>query len=114
FAVAWCSPLAQGSGGVRVLACGFLVMFGLDFGHTLSYPGMPDFFGPNSVDKARSFQLAGSYAGAFTLLVIGGLALRGKGATHPLLPRRGWPYLVVALSLVTVCYGLIFRNSGQP
>jgi diguanylate cyclase (GGDEF)-like protein/PAS domain S-box-containing protein len=114
FAVAWCSPLAQSSGGVRVLASGFLVMFGLDFGHTLSYPGMPDFFGPNSVDKARSFQLAGSYAGAFTLLVIGGLALRGKGATHPLLPRRGWPYLVVALSLVTVCYGLIFRNSGQP
>src|SRR5690606_27451762 len=23
FAVAWCSPLAQSSGGVRVLACGF-------------------------------------------------------------------------------------------
>src|SRR5690606_14755165 len=67
------------------LSCGFLGVALLDLGHVLSYPGMPAYFTPNSLEKAINFWLLARYVGALAALLAIFLAF---GAASDRLPQR--------------------------
>ena len=70
FAVGWSAHYRGLAGNILVLAIGFLGIGLLDFSHTLSYAGMPDFVTPNGPGKAIDFWLAARLAAALTLLAV--------------------------------------------
>jgi len=104
FAVSWHAYSRERAGNLMILACGFLAVALLDFGHTLSYRGMPDFVTPSSPQKAIIFWLAARYVAALTLLTI---ALR---PWQPLARPRDryrlmlWALLVTAAVFVSELY----------
>lgn len=68
FAVGWTSRPYQMSAHTVLLACGFFAVACLDFSHTFSYTGMPDFFTPNDPEKHLSFWLSARLLAALSLL----------------------------------------------
>jgi len=70
FAVAWNTYARERPSNILILACGFLGVGLLDFGHALSYRGMPDLVTPASAEKAIDFWLAARYLSAATLLTV--------------------------------------------
>ena len=71
---------------IIILAFSFFVVGLLDFAHTLSYPGMPDFVTPGLNDKSIFFWLVARYVAAIALLVTA-LQLRIKNTR---MPNRYW------------------------
>lgn len=69
FATGWHSFQHEVSGNLRLVAVLFLGVALLDFSHTLSFAGMPDFITPNSSEKAIIFWLAARTLAAAALLV---------------------------------------------
>lgn len=59
FAVGWHAHNRNLPGNVVLLACAFLGAGLLNFGHMLSFEGMPDFITPSNAEKAIDFWLAG-------------------------------------------------------
>ena len=57
FAIGWNTHDPERAGSVTLLACGFLGVALLDFGHALSYEGMPDLVTPASPEKSIDFSL---------------------------------------------------------
>ena len=57
FAVGWNSRGSSLAGNIVLLACVFFSVGVLDFLHTVSYGGMPDFISPNDVQKHLNFWL---------------------------------------------------------
>lgn len=72
-----------------ILASAFFVIGLLDFAHTLSYAGMPNFVTPGSPDKSIYFWLVARYIAAIALLFTA-LQLRIK---LPLVINRYWALL---------------------
>ena len=70
FAVSWNAYGKDRPGSILILACGFLSVSLLDFGHMLSYKGMPDFVTPSDPHKAIVFWLAARYMATLTLLTV--------------------------------------------
>ncbi|WP_054773705.1 MASE3 domain-containing protein [Methylogaea oryzae] len=70
FGVGWHAYSEERSGNTILLACAFLCVGLLDFAHTLSYKGMPDFVTPAGPDKGIFFWLAGRLLGAAALLTV--------------------------------------------
>jgi len=70
FAVGWNSRSHALSGNVILLACVFFSVGLLDFSHTVSYGGMPDFISPNDVQKHLNFWLSARLFAAVVLLVV--------------------------------------------
>jgi len=68
FAVGWQTFLLSRAVNVVLIACAFLAVAMLDFGHFMSYQGMPDFVTASSTGKAISFWLAARFIAAFALL----------------------------------------------
>lgn len=68
FAIAWTTYDLSRPGNMLILACGFLAVGLLDFGHTLSVKGMPDFVTPSSPEKGIQFWLCGRFITAAVLL----------------------------------------------
>lgn len=52
FAIGWNTHDPERAGSITRLACGFLGVALLDFGHALSYAGMPDLVTPASPEKS--------------------------------------------------------------
>lgn len=100
FTVSWHAYSEERPGNVLVLACGFLAVGLIDFAHTLSYKGMPDFVTPSSPQKAIDFWLAARYTAAITVLVV---------ALRPWLPLKkpGTRYgmLAASVGLAALVYG---------
>src|SRR5690606_7863080 len=69
FATGWHSFQHEVSGNLRLVAVLFLGVALLDFSHTLSFAGMPDFITPNNPEKAILFWLAARTLAAVALLV---------------------------------------------
>ena len=69
FALVFRSGAHHKSDNASLLACAFLIVGLLDFAHTLSYAGMPDFVTPGSPDKSIFFWLVARYIAAFALLI---------------------------------------------
>src|SRR5690606_11822664 len=86
-AVAWTAHRAGPHAPFVVLACGFLGMLLFDLGHVLSYPGMPDYFTSNSIEKAINFWLVARYVGAVAMLAIV-LSSAGLGRQVQVASRR--------------------------
>jgi hypothetical protein len=58
FAVGWTGKERKLPGNILLIASIFLGVGILDFSHTLSYQGMPDYVTPSGADKAIDFWLA--------------------------------------------------------
>lgn len=59
---------ANNCGHAQLLGAGFAAVAIVDAAHTLSYKGMPDFFGPSDPEKAINLWLIARALGAATLL----------------------------------------------
>ncbi len=70
FSAGWIVYQQEGSGNLMLLACCFLGVALLDFMHTLSYPGMPDWVTPNGPEKAINFWLAARIFAAIALFSV--------------------------------------------
>src|SRR5689334_25433311 len=70
FAIGWNTHDRERAGSVSLLACGFLGVALLDFGHALSYAGMPDLITPAGPEKAINFSLVSRLLAALALLTI--------------------------------------------
>lgn len=70
FAAGWIVYQQEGSGNLMLLACCFLGVALLDFMHTLSYAGMPDWITPNGPQKAINFWLAARIFAAIALFSV--------------------------------------------
>lgn len=70
FAVGWNSHSHKLSGNIVLLASVFFSVAVLDFSHTVSYLGMPDFISPNDAQKQLNFWLSARFIAAFVLLLI--------------------------------------------
>jgi len=99
FAVTWNAYSVERPTPLIVLACGLLAVGLLDFGHMLSFKGMPDFFTPADPEKGLNFWLAGRLLFALTMVAI--TFLPWTPFRHP---RRRYWLLAGNLSVV----GLIF------
>ena len=83
FAVGWNAKQHRLSRNILLLSALFLGVGLLDFSHTLSFAGMPDFVTPSGPEKAINFWLAARSLAALALLAV---ALLPWQAT-PVLPR---------------------------
>ena len=100
FGIAWNAHADARPGNVMIIA---MALFGtalLDFGHTLSYLGMPEFVTPSAPQKAIVFWLAARYLVAFGLVAT---VLRASAV--PLSNRVRYGLLAVVLVYV----GLVYR-----
>ena len=99
FSVAWHARSPAQPGNIVIIGCGFLAVGLIDFGHAMSFKGMPDFVTPASSEKAIQFWLMARYTAAWTLLV---------AAIRPIRPlQTGWPryaLLNAALWWTAGCY----------
>ena len=108
FGVAWNAYSRERPGNVILLACALLATGVIDFVHTLSYAGMPDFITPSGPEKAINFWLAARSIVAIALLAI---ALR---PWRPLSrPRMRWALVggSLALAAVVLWVGLYHKDA---
>ena len=70
FAVGWNAHSGKTAGNLVLLACLFFAIGCLDFSHTVSYGGMPDFLSPNGPDKHLNFWIVARLMAAFALLLV--------------------------------------------
>lgn len=66
----WSAHTSNRPRNLIFMSCFFLSVGLLDFIHTMSYEGMPDFITPNSTHKAIIFWLGARLIAAFTLLAV--------------------------------------------
>lgn len=71
FGLAWNLRNDERNGLTVQLGVAFLAIGLIDFAHTLSYQGMPDFVTPAGPEKAINFWLAARYIGALAFLAVG-------------------------------------------
>ena len=70
FAVSWNAYSDKLPGNIVLLGCVFIGVALIDFSHTISFNGMPDFVTPSEPEKAINFWLVGRLLVAVTLLVV--------------------------------------------
>lgn len=101
FSVAWHARSPAQPGNIVIIGCGFLAVGLIDFGHAMSFKGMPDFVTPAGAEKAIQFWLMARYTAAWTLLA---------AAIRPIQPlQTGWPryaLLNAALLWTAGCYAV--------
>jgi PAS domain S-box-containing protein len=110
FGIAWNAYSADRPSNTLVLACGFLAVGLLDFGHMFSFRGMPDFVTPSGPEKAIQFWLGGRFLAASTLLAV---------ALHPWKPlsdpRRRYFMLAVALAVAALVFWVVlYHGDAMP
>jgi PAS domain S-box-containing protein len=109
FAVAWIAG-RPGPRNLAVLGCAFLGVALIDFAHTISYAGMPDFVTPSGAEKAIAFWLAARYLEAGALLYV---ALSSWAVAAA--PRHRYGLLLAALAYTAAVYWLVlFHQDALP
>jgi len=106
FAIGWNTHDPQRAGSVTLLACGFLGVALVDFGHALSYAGMPDLVTPASPEKSINFSLVSRLLAALALLAIALMPRRPLAA-----PAVRYGYLAATLGLVAVVYWVVLYHA---
>ncbi len=101
FAIGWNSYTQQTTPGLLALSSGFLGVALLDFGHLLSYAGMPDFVTPSGPEKAIDFWLAARFIAAISLLAAALLPW-----TPQLSEARRYPLIGATLLATAAVYGV--------
>lgn len=110
FALGWHSFDQRAPTAVVVLSTGFLMVGLLDIGHMLSFPGMPAFVTPSSVEKAIEFWLAARLISAATILMVAVMP-------WPWVCRASVRYAGVLLSLgfvALVFWAILFQPFPVP
>ncbi|MDH5425751.1 MAG: PAS domain S-box protein, partial [Gammaproteobacteria bacterium] len=90
FAMVFSTSKEKDEGHLIILASAFFIIGMLDFAHTLSYRGMPDFVTPGSADKSIYFWLVARYVAAIALTITA--LQRWKNRSY--LPNLYWVLLV--------------------
>ena len=70
FGLAWNAYGSDRPGNIMVMGCAFLAIGLIDFGHMLSFAGMPDFVTAANPEKAINFWLAARMLSSLTLLAV--------------------------------------------
>jgi signal transduction histidine kinase len=110
FAIGWNTHDPQRAGSVTLLACGFLGVALIDFGHALSYAGMPEFVTPSSPEKSINFSLVSRLLAALALLAIAFVPRKPLPA-----PAVRYAYLATTLALVALAYWVVlFHPEALP
>lgn len=104
FGVIWSARREPLPRNTILLACAFLGVGVLEFGHMLSCHGMQDFITPSSPQKAVNFWLAARLLSALALLAVALLPWNGGNAPTP---QRPWAMLAGVLAVVASAYALI-------
>ncbi|MBI2844451.1 MAG: SpoIIE family protein phosphatase [Armatimonadetes bacterium] len=99
FAIGWYGYRQTRNRQDLFIAVAFMAVGLLDFVHTLSYKGMPDFLGANSVGKAAAYWLAARLVGAGALL--------GAAFIGPAVKRRWVRPTVLVPAAGLICAALI-------
>lgn len=110
FGIAWHAYGADRPSNTLVIACGFLAVGLLDFGHMFSFRGMPDMVTPSGPEKAIQFWLSGRFLVALTLLAV---ALRPWEALSD--PRRRYLMLAAGIAVASLVYWVVlFHGDALP
>ncbi|MBY0315999.1 MAG: response regulator [Bdellovibrionales bacterium] len=110
FTVGWATYKNVRSTDILILAVVSFMVGWLDFGHTLSFSGMPDFVTASGPNKAIYFWLASRFAGSFGFLYVS-LFKPGENFDHRL---RGWLMLFATLWIGGWYYVLLFNIDDLP
>ena len=70
FALAWNVRGQRANSHFMIVGVGFLAVALIDVAHVLSFPGMPDFFTPNGMQKTVDYWLAARCVSALVLLTV--------------------------------------------
>jgi signal transduction histidine kinase/CheY-like chemotaxis protein len=70
FTVGWSTYDNAKDSDILLLSMASFAVGALDLGHTFSFSGMPDFFGPSEANKAISFWFASRATGTFAFLYV--------------------------------------------
>jgi PAS domain S-box-containing protein len=110
FAVGWNLQNKKQSGNIVLLACVFFSIGLLDFSHTVSYVGHPEFFSPNDSQKHLNFWLAARFISAIILLVI---VIR---EWKPLTSRRTRYIIFISLVMMVILFNwaVVYHQSWFP
>ena len=110
FALYWNASRERRDAQAAFIGAGFLAVAILDSLHTLSFPGMPDFITPSSVDKGIWYFLSARLWAATVLLAA---AMIPPGSRAWVLGR--WPLLTVNLAVAAAVFVLVsFFPSWLP
>lgn len=101
FAIGWNSYTQQTTPALLALSTGFLGVALLDFGHLLSYAGMPDFVTSSGPEKAIAFWLAARFIAAVALLAAALLSWKPEASD-----TRRYPLIGATLLAVAAVYGV--------
>ncbi len=105
FAVGWHGYTKEQPSNYVLLACAFLVVGLVDFSHTLSFRGMPDFFTPSDPEKAINFWLIARLMTGLSLFAI--ILLPWKPFASI---RLRYLYLFIAVLFVMIVHWLGFYH----
>ncbi|WP_241078457.1 EAL domain-containing protein [Natranaerofaba carboxydovora] len=107
FSIGWHAYTRERDVNIIIIACVFLMVGLFDLGHTLSFPGMPDFITPNNTHKMLLFWLAARFAAAVGLLTA--VILPWKPLKKSL---SKYIFLIITLIVTLLMYGLILYYPG--
>jgi signal transduction histidine kinase len=115
FGVAWNAYSAVRPGNIIILACALFAVGIIDFAHTLSFKGMPDFVTPSGTEKAINLWLSARLVAALALFAV---AIRSWG---PLADPRSRYWLLagglavaIAVSWLGVAYPDVWPHTFVP
>ncbi len=110
FAVGWNACSAERASNIILLSCAFLAVALLDFGHSLSYPGMPDFITPSGTEKAILFWLAARFLESAALLAAAAIPWRSITS-----PRFRYALFAGSLAYAGIVFWLVlFHQDALP
>ncbi|MDO8989305.1 MAG: MASE3 domain-containing protein [Sideroxyarcus sp.] len=108
FAITWNAYDASRATNTLILACGFLTVGLLDFGHMFSFRGMPDFVTPSGPEKGIQFWLAGRFVTALLLLTV------SFRTWQPLSkPSSRYGMLLASLAVTIFVYWLVLYHGDE-
>lgn len=110
FGVVWNAYTRERASSLIILACVFFAVGAIDFLHTLSFKGMPDFVTPSDPEKAINFWLAARYLAAAGLLGVAIFPWRPMTE-----PRLRYVWLAGALAVVGLVAWLgLYQQADLP
>ena len=109
FAIGWIA-ITPGLRNIVLLGCAFLGVGLIEFGHLLSYQGMPEFVTPSDPEKAIAFWLATRFLEAGALLFV------ALSSWQPVATRgQRYSFLAGVLIYVAIVYWVIlFHQDSLP
>ncbi len=110
FAISWNSNDNERAGTTSLLGCTFLAVAIINFGHVLSYSGMPDFVTPASAEKAINFSLVAR--GIAALAMVGIAFAPWQPLRYPSLKGL---YLALTIGLIAIVFWIgLYRSDWLP